>query len=258
MMEEAYAFMDLYAKAKVLVLGGGSNPGLEAVFMDSAQIAVTTRPMTVEEKERASSGGFQVHEFKIAKDGIAIVVNPSNPVEKLTVTQVAEIFTGRMKDWSEVGGKSGSIRVCIWNENSGTYTFFRDGILKIDQYTDRAWRFDNTEEMIKNIEKEHGAIGLISMAHLYRSWNPLIEETRIKPLAIGQSPQGEFVLPDEATVHDSTYPFIRNIYLYTSHEPKGLANGFITFLTSSAGQKIIAGNGFVPVTVPVKYKKGSL
>jgi phosphate transport system substrate-binding protein len=255
MMDEAYDFMDLYTKAKILVLGGGSDLGLAALFIDSAQIAMTTRPMSDEERRRAAEAGFSINEFKIGKDGIAIIVNPKNPVKKLTVDQVINIFTGKAKNWRDFGGLNQPIQVCIWDENSGTFAYFRDSILKGEKYSDKAIRFAYSESLIKNIGQEKGAIGMISMARLYRSWNPLAEDTRIKALPIGLDRKGEVVYPDESTVHAGTYPFIRYIYLYTPNEPKGLDAGFITFVTSSAGQKLLAGNGFVPITIPVKYSK---
>lgn len=254
-MDAAYAFMDLYAKAKILVLAGGSNPALASIFIDSAQIAVTTRPMTSEEHRRADSAGYKVNEFKICKDGIAVVVNPLNPVKKLTRAQVVDIFTGKTMNWSAVGGKDWPVQVYIWGENSGTYSLFKDSILNNKGYSRKAWRFDATEDIIKNIAKEKGAISIISMSRLYRSWNPLVEDTRVTALAIGLDSKGKFVTPDEATVHSGDYPFVRYIYMYTAWEPKGLDAGFITFLTSSSGQKIIAANGFVPITVPVKYQQ---
>jgi phosphate transport system substrate-binding protein len=256
-MEEAYAFMDLYANAKILALGGGSDAGLSSIFIDSARIAFSTRPLTKEENKQATAAGFKVNEFKVCKDGVAIVVNPYNSIQKLTTLQIADIFGGKIKNWSELGGIDLPIKVGIWDKNSGTYEWFRDSILKGNDYSKFVWQFDNTESIVKFIEKEKGAIGFISMSRLYSSWSPLIEDTRIKALDIALEPKGEFVSPDEATVHSGKYPIVRYIYLYTSKEPKGLDSGFISFITSSAGQKIIAGNGFVPITIPVKYKEES-
>jgi len=258
MMEEAYAFMDLYPKAKVLVLGGGSNPALAALFIDSGQVAHATRPLTQEELGRAREAGFQVKEYKIAKDGIAIVVNPFNPVKQITTSQVSDIFSGRITNWSKVGGRGGLIQVHIWGENAGTHTYFKDSVLGGKDYSKRARRFDNGEMMIRSIAENRDAIGLLSMALLYKSWSPLIEDTRIKALAIGLQPKALFYTPDQATVHGGQYPLIRHIYLYTPNEPKGLDSGFITFVMSAAGQKILAANGFVPVTVPVKYTQDTL
>jgi len=254
MTEEAYSFMELYDKAKILVIDGGSNYGLAAIFMDSAQIAVSTRPMNADELNRAKTAGFNVNEFKIAKDGIAIIVNPVNPINKLTVEQVNKIFSGEIKTWSTVKGPNWPIQVHIWDEASGTYVFFKDSILLGKNYAQSAKRFSSTEAMIRSLYEEKGAIGLVSMSRLYRTWSPLIEESRIKALAIAQDNKSESIPPDEAAVHADLYPFVRYIYLYTAWEPKDLDAGFITYITSSPGQKIIAANGFVPITVPVTYK----
>ncbi len=258
MMEAAYSFMDLYQKAKILVVGGGSNVGLAAIFIDSAQIAVSTRPMTPEEKKRAEDAGFKIGEFMIAKDGIAIVVNPLNPVEKLTVNQIVDIFTGKIKNWSKVGGKNWPIRVLIWGENSGTHSYFKDSILLGKDYIDNALRFEYTETLAKQIAEDKGSIGAVSAARIYRSWSPLVEDVRMKALAVSREAKGSYILPDEATVHGGEYPFVRHIYLYTPQPAKNLDAGFVSYLTSSAGQKILAANGFVPITVPVKYKRDTL
>ncbi|MFA5032517.1 MAG: phosphate ABC transporter substrate-binding protein [bacterium] len=254
-MEEAYTFMDLYTNAKILALGGGSDAGLSSIFVDSARIAVSTRPLTKEENTQATAAGFKVNEFKICKDGVAIVTNPHNSLQRLTIFQISDIFSGKIKNWSEVDGIDLPIKVGIWSENSGTYKWFQDSVLKGKEYSKFVWQFDNTESIVKFIEKEKGGIGFISMSRLYSSWSPLIEDTRIKALEIALEQKGEFVSPDEATVHSGKYPLVRYIYLYTSKEPKGLDAGFISFITSSEGQKIIAGTGFVPITVPVKYKE---
>lgn len=258
MMEQAYAFMDLYPKAKVLVLGGGTNPALAALFIDSAQVAYSTRPMTQDELQRAKEANFQVREYKICKDGLAIVVNPLNPVRRLTTEQVRAIFAGKTISWSKVGGKNWPIDVLIWGENAGTHSHFRDSILKVSRYAKKAQRFDDAESMIRRIAQDQAAIGVFSMSMLYKSWSPLIEDTRVKALEIGLTAQGEFVTPDEATVHAGKYPFVRYLYLYTPNEPKGLDSGFITFIMSAAGQKMVAANGFVPITVPVKYTQDTL
>lgn len=255
MMDEAYDFMDLYTKSKILVLGGGSDIGLAALFIDSAQVAVSTRPISDEERKRAREAGFSVNEFKIGKDGIAIVVNPKNPVQRLSVEQVINIFTGKTKNWRDLGGLNQPIQVCRWDENSGTFAYFRDSILKGEKYSAKARGFAYAESLIVYINQDKGAIGMVSMARLYKSWNPLVEDTRVKALPIGLTPKGAFVYPDESTVHDSTYPFIRYIYMYTANEPKGLDGGFITYVMSSPGQKLLAGNGFVPIAIPVKYTK---
>ncbi len=255
MMEQAYAFMDLYIKAKVLVLNGGSDKALAAIFTDSAQVAYTTRPMSNAELDRSKQAGFKVNEYKICKDGIAIVVNPKNSVKKLTVDQIVGIFTGKIKNWSEVNGIDSPIQVCIWDQNSGTYEYFKDSVLKGKAYSKQAWLFASTEDIIKHIDQEKSAVSMISMSRLYQNWSPLIEETRIKAVSVGLATKGNYIYPDESTVHDGTYPLARYIYMYTSNDPRGLDSGFISFIMSTAGQKIIIGNGFVPITVPVKYDK---
>ena len=256
--EEAYTFMDLYVKSKILVLASSTNQALAAIFTDSAQVAVTTRPMNPTERERAAAATFTVNEFKIAKDGIAIIINEVNPVKQLTVEQVVKIFRGTITNWSQVAGPNLPIRVCIWDENSGTHAYVKDSILGATDYTTKAVRFDGTEKMMKYMYENPGSIGMISMARLYQSWSPLVEDIRIKAVAIGREASGPFIAPDERTAHDGSYPFVRSIYMYTARKPTGLDSGFITFVMATAGQKVLVQNGLVPITIPVKYDKDSL
>lgn len=256
--EEAYEFMDLYVKSKILVVSSTTNQALSAIFTDSAQVAVTTRPMSPVERERAAAAAFSVNEFKIAKDGIAVIVNQVNPVRQLTVEQVIKIFTGAITNWSQVGGPNQAIRVCSWDENSGTHVYVKDSILNGKDFTAKAIRFETTEKMIRYIYENPSGIGLVSMTRLYQSWSPLIEDMRIKALAIGRSAIGPFVSPDGKTVHEGLYPFVRHIYIYTARKPTGLDSGFISFIMATAGQKILIQNGLVPITIPVTYEKDSL
>lgn len=254
MTDQAYAFMDQYLKAKILVLDGGSNYGLVSIFTDSAQIAFTTRQISADEAARAKSGMFDVHEFKIAKDGLAIIVNPLNPVGELTVAEVRKIFAGKIASWSKVNGPNLPIKVYIWDETGGNFNYFADSILAGEKYSPRSEKISYTEALVRKVYQEPGAIGMVSMSRLYRTWSPLIEESRIRALAISPAADSPAVLPDEVTVHNGTYPFIRYIFLYTAREPKGLDAGFITYIMANPGQRIIVSNGLVPVSVPVKYR----
>jgi len=258
MTEEAYTFMDLYIKSKILVLSSGTNQALAAIFTDSAQVAVTTRPMSQVERERATAAAFDIYEYKVAKDGIAVIINQVNPVKQLTVEQVIKILVGKITNWSQVGGPNLGIRVCLWDENSGTNAYIKDSILGAAEYTAKAVRFDGTEKMVKYMYENPGSIGMVSMARLYQLWSPLVEDIRIKSVAIGRTQTGPFIMPDARTCHDGSYPFVRAIYMYTARKPMGLDSGFISYVMATAGQKVLIGNGLVPITIPVKYEKDSL
>ncbi|MEW6686493.1 MAG: PstS family phosphate ABC transporter substrate-binding protein [Candidatus Edwardsbacteria bacterium] len=265
MLRAAEVFMDLYSKAKILVLGSGSKAGIAALNEGKARIAVMSRQLNSQEKKILTLNGIEIEEFKIALDGVAVIVNPTNTMERLTLPQIAKIFKGEIRNWQSLGGLNLPIIVVTRASNSGTYEYFQNEVLAGHKYSVKAYPCTTTIQVIEMVGKYKGAIGYIGMNRLYRSWEPWPPQPdeRIKTLSVAKDAKSDFIYPDQETVDNKTYPLIREIYLYTNkneenkHERglSSLANGFVSFLMHSQGQKVVAAYGFVPVTVPVKIRK---
>jgi phosphate transport system substrate-binding protein len=261
MDDEAREFMTMYGKATVRAVGIGSVAGLKEMFEaprpKDTVLAVSTRPLFEAERAAAIKNGFEPKEFKVALDGIAIIVNAANPVESLTVDQVRDVFSGRIRNWCELGGPDLAIKVMFGQPNSATYQQLRDSVLHDAGLAASTRHFDSMYAIIRAVQNDKAAIGYCGSSYLYRDWlaKPPYPEPNIRALALARTAAGPvgagslFVPPDPGTIYDKSYPLWRYIYLIARREPKGAVGGFITFVMSSKGQQVLVRDGLAPATV---------
>jgi len=220
----AEEFMAQYTEARVNVQGGGSSQGIEAVKSGVADIGASSRELSPEEKTP--------YEYLIAKDGIVIVVHPSNPINDLSLEQVADIFTSRISNWKEVGGHDADITLVSREAGSGTREGFETLALDKESVSDRALIANSTGAIRMIVADDRNAIGYISLAIL---------DYTVKPLKInGVDPTAENILND-------SYPVNRPFIYITNEEPTGLVLTFISFVLSEEGQRILHDEGVVMV-----------
>jgi phosphate transport system substrate-binding protein len=255
MLDEASYFMDIYPKATIKILAGGSAAGLNALFNGKTQIAVTSYPMDDKARALAKTANILPKEYKVALDGVAVIVNPRNPIAKLTLNELKGIFSGRIKNFKEINGPDLPIRVFIRTGTSGTYEFFRIAVLGDTGYSAHALPLETSKAIVDSVMNNPAAIGYIGMGYTYRAYQPLTPEDRVKVLALANDKDSSYVQPNQETVNNKTYPLWRTLYLYTNGEPKALDAGFIAFLMSTKGQKIVAADGLVPAAVSVTIQK---
>jgi len=261
---EAQAFCATYQQAAVSVSGGGSTAGIIALNDGSARIAVLSREITPAEDSIIRLNGGAATGYKFALDGLTVIVNRSNRVQRLTFGQLERIFTGRITDWSQAGGSGGAIHLALPAANLGGDEFFRKAVLQGRQYAGKAHPCTTNADIVEAVRTHANAIGLIAYPSLYRSWDqwPPVPEPGIRAVAIGLSDASGFALPDQKTINDGTYPLVRPVYLYVNDAVEGpkeaaggsLAHGFITYVSSAEGQRLVAKQGFVPATMPVLIK----
>ena len=213
----------------VNVEGGGSGAGVEAALNGTADLGLASRALKDEEKSQG------LVETELALDGIAIIVNPENTVTDLTVEQIAQIYTGEITNWSEVGGADGEIALIGRESGSGT----RDGFESITGTGD-ACQYDeeltSTGSVIESVRNNPNAIG-------YASLSAVEDDDTITALTVGG------VACTEATVLDGTYEIQRPFMLITKEgtQLSAQAQAFFEWITSSAANDLIAGAGAVPV-----------
>jgi phosphate transport system substrate-binding protein len=218
----AEEFMIHNPRTKVNVQGGGSSQGIEAVRTGVSDIGASSRELASEEK------GF--HEHLIAKDGVVIVVHPSNPVNDLSLKELKDIFSSRIDNWQEVGGADREIVLVSREAGSGTRDGFETLAMDGETVSDRALIANSTGAIRMIVAGDRNAIGYISLAVLDKT---------VKPLRIdGVKPTAENILNGRYSI---SRPFI---YL-TREEPVGLAKEFIDFVLSDYGQKILEDEGVV-------------
>jgi len=226
----AERYMNLHREANISVSGGGSGTGVKALLDGSVDIADASRPMKGKEVKIARKRGITPCEHIIARDGIAVIVHPKNPVSALTKAQIKEIYTGKIKNWADLGGFNKEIVVVSRETTSGTFECFNKIVLKKAKVTPYALLQAANAGVLQTVAQSEGAIGYVGIGYL---------DKRIKALKI------EGVYPAVATVVDGTYPISRPLFMYTNGKPKGLCARFIDFVLSPKGQKIVEEEGFV-------------
>ncbi len=247
----AQAWAEEYAEVEptvsVEVSGGGSGTGIAALIAGTVDIANSSRHVTPEEAARAKQNtGKEPVEFVVGYDALAIFVNRANPLEEITIGQIAEIYAekGRYTRWSDLGvqlpGKGGDKIIRVSRQsNSGTYHFFREAILgKKADFRLGSLDLHGSKEVVELIERTPGAIGYSGMGYA---------TPRVKMLRVAKQPGAPSVLPCAESTLNGSYPIARPLLMYTLGEPTGHVRQYLRWIYSDAGQQRLAQCGYVPV-----------
>ncbi|MBA3850694.1 MAG: phosphate-binding protein [Opitutus sp.] len=216
----------------------GSTTGIAAITDGTADIGMSSRRARPTEMSAALAKGVTMKPVIVSWDAMAVVVNQANPIEKLTLRQVEQIFAGDVRDWGAVGGNAGAISIYTRNTSSGTYQDWKDLAMKKRDYAGSSQKMAGNEQIAAEVGKNPNGIGYVGIAYIHA---PGVKVVGI----VGKD--GKVVLPTTEAVHDKTYPYARPNFFYTNGDPTGLAAEFITYLLSEEGQAIVAKAGFVPV-----------
>jgi len=218
----------------VLVSGLGSSAGIEAVSTGTSDIGTSSRDLKDEE------AGLGLTDIPIAFDGIAVIVNPSNPVDGLTSEQLRSIYAGEITNWSEVGGEDREIDLVNRDEASGTREAFKKIVMGEDAKFDRsAVVLPGTGQVRDVVSRSVGAIGYISVGFV----EPRFDARTVKAITV------DGVAPDEETVASQEYPIARTLHFFTKGEASGLAKRYIDYVLSDEIQQgVVIDAGFVPVS----------
>ncbi|PKN69799.1 MAG: phosphate ABC transporter substrate-binding protein [Deltaproteobacteria bacterium HGW-Deltaproteobacteria-12] len=239
------AALDAYMKAnkgvQVSLSGGGSGEGIKALIDKTTNIANSSREIKKEEIALASAKGVKPVEHVVAYDALIPIVHPKNKVKGLSTDQLSLIYQGKITNWKEVGGEDLKIVVISRDSSSGTFESWDHFVMKKTKVTPRAQMLASSGAIVTAIAKNRYAISYVGMGYINKS---------VKALEVnGVAASAETALSKE-------YPFSRELYMYTNGEPTGETAGFIAFLKSDQGQKIVKKEGFVPLTAAKESKKG--
>ncbi len=240
----AEEFMKVYPETSIAVTGGGSGTGFAALINGTCDVAIASRKITSKEVDQMKKKGVEPKENVLALDGIAVVVHPSNPVGQLTIEQLRDIFTGKITDWAQVGGKAGPIVLLSREVNSGTHVFFKEHVLTKEgekgrvEFAPSALLLSSSQAIADEVAQNPNAIGYYGMGYI---------SPRQKALAIGKTAAGPFVKPEAEAVRSSAYPISRPLFIYSKTDAGELILTFLAFAESPDGQKIVSKIDFVPV-----------
>ncbi len=246
------AFGTLYPNVKINPPSGkGSGAGIAAFINKQVDLAQSSRKMKDDEKSQATAGGLDPFETHILDDALAIAVHPNNKVSQLTLEQVAKIFAGQIKDWSEVGGSAGAITIYTRNEESGSFAYMQEEVIQKVLGKDAVYSPDINKQA--NAPAGLTAVSGDTSGIFYAGLGNLAEipQGKVKVVPVSMDASSKPVVPSEATVKDKTYPISRGLFYYTNGDPSKSTNAglkaFIDYALSSDGQKLGEEIGFVGI-----------
>lgn len=240
----AEEFMKENPSVSLAVTGGGSGTGIAAIINNTTNIAASSREIKKDEIEKAKSKGIDINEIHVGNDGIVVIVNSSNPISKLTIPQISDIYVGKITNWKELGGQNKKIVVLSRERNSGTHVFFLEHIVKLGniknprEFAKSTLMMPSTQAIVEETKGNSDAIGYIGLGYMTKD---------VKAIAVAKDTASKYIMPDVKTASNMTYPISRPLYFYTKGTPIGQIKDFIDFSLNKKGQKIIVDTGFVPL-----------
>ncbi|MDD5634175.1 MAG: phosphate ABC transporter substrate-binding protein [Candidatus Omnitrophica bacterium] len=248
MVNLAQAWSEKYMETNpgnfIAVTGGGSGTGLSNLISGTCDIAMSSRNIKDKEISLANQKGVEPSEVKVALDGLAVVVNPANPVARLTMDQLAGIFTGKIVNWKEVGGKDEGIVILSREVNSGTHVYFKEHVLRkgdpnsTEEFSPGALLLTSSQAIADEVAGNASTIGYYGMGYI---------SPKQKPIAVAKDEHSEYFAPTIENVLNGKYPISRPLFFYTNGLPKDPVKKFVDFTLSKEGQDIVLATDFVPI-----------
>jgi phosphate transport system substrate-binding protein len=256
---ELYTFGVLYPYAKVDTLCRSEADIVDAFMKDSVPLMVISRKLTPDEEKVLNSHQIFPKTTKIAYDAVAFILNRENPDTNIFFDKIRELFDGKIKTWKEINPKSRltDVKVIFDNYKSANARYFRERF-NLQKLPDICFAVHNNAEVINYVEKNKGAIGVLSV-----NWVSDPQDTvshaflkRVKVAAISargsNDPNGSFYTPHPGYIAESAYPFIRDVYCVNRQVYVGLAYGVSSFIAGEKGQMIVLHSGMVPAAMPIR------
>jgi len=234
----AEVFMNKNKEISIQVTGGGSGTGFAALLNGTTDICNASRPIKDKEianiKEKFNTTPVEI---KTSIDGIAIYLNTGNPVKELTLAQIKDIYTSKITNCQEVGGQDAKIIIYGRENSSGTYDFFKEHVLKNNDFALEVQTLPGTAAVVNAVEKDKNGIGYGGTAY-----SKGITLAKIKVDAASEG-----LLPTEENIKSGKYPISRYLYMYMLKKPEGDTKKFIDWILSKEGQAIVAEVGYFPL-----------
>lgn len=234
----AEKYMKQNSGVRIQVTGGGSGTGISALINGTTDICAASRPMKDAEKmklrDRYGSTGIEV---RTAKDGLSVYLNNANPVKELSFAQIKGIYTGKITNWKDAGGKDADIIVYGRENSSGTYVFFKDNVLGGADFTNSMQALPGTAAVVNAVKRDVNGIGFGGAGYA----------KGIKEAAVRKGDSGPAYLPNTENVKTGAYPITRYLFFYLRQKPGSPVKEFLKWVVGDEGQSIVVNEGFFPV-----------
>ncbi len=243
----AERYQQEHPNIRISVTGGGSGTGIAALLNGTVDIANASRQISPDEMKQAQAKGIKPEEFVIARDAIAVIVNPENPISRLTLKQLSDLYSGKINNWKELGGDDRPVVRLSRETNSGTHVYFLETVIRLGSKTDKTlFSMDtlllpSSEGIIAEVRDNPDAIGYDGLGYVPK-------DGTVKVIAVAKDANTPYTLPSIETVNNKTYPIARDLYMYTAGDPKGAPKDYLDWIrTSPEAQGIVDQLGFVPI-----------
>ena len=242
----AETYQDVDPSVTIAVTGGGSGTGIASLINGTVDIANASRAMKEKEYDDAAANGIEAIEHVVAIDALAVIVNLENPVSELTIDQLADMYTGRITNWKDVGGNDEPIVLLSRETNSGTHVYFLEEVVRkgdgenTDIFAPQTLLMPSSVGITSELRRNPKAIGYDGLGY--------VDTEHEKVIAIAVDADSPYIMPTVETASAGEYPLARNLYMYTAGEPTGVIAEYLDWIFSPDGQLIVANLGFVPLT----------
>lgn len=241
----AERYQNEHTEVSLSVSGGGSGTGITSLISGTVDIANASRAMTKGEIADAQKNGIEPKEYVIARDAIAVIVNPHNPVSELTLQQISAIYRGDIVNWKEVGGEDRQIVRLSRETNSGTHVYFLESVIRLGNSKDKTSLFSmdtlllpSSEGIISEVRDNPNAIGYDGLGYVV---------PEVKKVAVAKQSGKPYVLPSAETVNSGTYPISRDLYMYANQKTSQAVTDYLAWVVSPEAQTIVTQLGFVAI-----------
>lgn len=241
----------------IQVTGGGSGTGIAAILNGTADVANISRDLKPREINKAESLGIKPILHKVALDGIALIVHPSNKVDTLSINQIRDIFSGKITNWKEVGGNDLRINLYGRENSSGTYEFFKQAILKANggkaDFATSTQVLQGTSSLAEAVSLDERGIG-------YGGVGYFAKRNDLKIVYVKSSPDKKAISPvkdgrlNYKSIWNGEYHLARYLYCLTNGKPREAAQKYIDYITSEEGQRIVEKMEYIPLPNSVEIE----
>jgi phosphate transport system substrate-binding protein len=233
----AETYMATHPGAVIQVTGGGSGTGIAALINGTTDICQSSRPIKEDEnKQLVEKFGSPAHEIVVAKDGLAIYLHDSNPLQELDLAQLKDIYTGKITRWKMVGGADAPITVYGRENSSGTYEYFKDHVLGGADFAAAVQTLPGTAAVVNAVALDPRGIGYGGAAYA----------KGVRYCAVKADAATAGVQPTEENVNSGRYPIARGLYFYLRRAPADAVKEFVDYALSAEGQKLVTEVGYFP------------
>ncbi len=235
----AEVYMKKNPQTQIQVTGGGSGTGFAALQNQTTDLANASRPIKPKEKAECIKAFKKVPtEYQVALDGLSVYVNESNPLAELTLEQLDQIFTGKITNWKDLGGKDAPITLYSRENSSGTYEFFKEHVLQKKDFAATAQTMPGTAAVLQAVAKDKNGIGYGGAAY----------GAGAKHLNVKKDAASPGIEPTAENIANQTYPIWRYLYIYVNPDlDKGEIAAYLNWIRSDEGQAIVKDVGYFPL-----------